>query len=254
MPADWDNTALRQVSHLIKWASLSFNLRGSVKIAKALLCRELGQDGYLDHIQTVYPVVQGHNLGKGKISEYDYRAHLRTIARWIQELGYDAIEQFKKLVGAVLDSIKLEKGKSMKWFFKLISFWFDTVSALKQLVKEKMILAGPPTTILESSIDYKRDRLCLLFLGGQKRGTKDRKLNNSRTGDVEPRKKPSYSPQIQRLLEASAQRKAEEATRRAQVKPVNVQEELAKLRELRAEQRVRAEAHPLPDQLAKFFK
>lgn len=147
-PAEWSDMQIRQIAHIIKWASVSFNLRESVKLSKSLIVRELGQRGYLSHIHSVFPVKQGHNLGTGAVTVYDYRGLLKTLVKWIKDQGMQSIDEFKILLGTVLSDIEKSFRKKMGWFFKMVTSWFGKFTDLfKVILREKNV-----TTIQESSI------------------------------------------------------------------------------------------------------
>lgn len=155
-PSEWSDSELKQVAHIIKWASVGFNTRESVKLSKSLLVRELGQRGYIKHIHSVYPVKQGHNLGEGQVTVYDYRKLLRTLVGWIRTQGSTAVDEFKILMKAVLEDIEKTFKKKMGWFWKMAVHWFGKFTDLFKLIREEKAAV---TTIQESyKYLYPRER------------------------------------------------------------------------------------------------
>lgn len=155
-PSSWSDQEIKQVAHLIKWSSVSFNKREPVRLSKTLLIKELGQRGYLKHIHSVFPLSQGHNLIPGQISKYDYRMTLKTLVKWLNEQGYEAIEEFKILLNSVLSDIEKTFKKRMRWFWMMVSSWFGNfVDLMKNLLKNKKSSASTSNvTTIQESLDY----------------------------------------------------------------------------------------------------
>jgi len=152
-PSRWSSTQRVQVAHIIKWASVGFATRESIKLSKSLFVKELGQRGYVKHINTVYPLVQGHNLGAGQISTYDYRGLLKQLVRWIKDQGQAAVDEFMSFFKSVLQFITEQHGKKMMWFLKMVCYWVTSFKVIiRDLVKDKSTV----TTIHESYKDFKR--------------------------------------------------------------------------------------------------
>lgn len=154
-PSKWSDFQLKHVAHLIKWATVGFATREHVKLSKSLLIRELGQRGYIKHIHMVYPVVQGHSLGEGKITTYEYRPLLKKLIKWVQAQGIAAFLEFKTLMKTVIDDIEVTFKKKMSWFWKMASFWFSSYADIKKA--ERIKKEAAVTTIQDTYITNKRE-------------------------------------------------------------------------------------------------